>query len=215
MRKVSSKIYRNTYWEDSVTYKKDADTHFFFFENRPDSTSICFHRHSRRCSLQQLSLSSSSKLRCREHGVLTRKHRIKYKIFWKKTSSAVDENSSNSLHFDPKSRVVFRYTSIYSLVHWNWFSDTTECTQLRCNQWRRRQRTNFTASCLWFVVEWFGKARMSVKILEKQFDDFDHLSLFVCLFKVGISTDKMVYLKRSYAKGKRKKRKKRRKVNRW
>ena len=36
--------------------------------------------------------------------------------------------------------------------------------------------------------------------------------LFVCLFKVGISTDKTVYLKRSYAKGKKKKRKKRRKV---
>ena len=35
------------------------------------------------------------------------------------------------------------------------------------------------------------------------------LILFVCLFvhfKVGISTDKMVYLKRSYAKGKKKKR---------
>ena len=33
-------------------------------------------------------------------------------------------------------------------------------------------------------------------------------SLFVCLYKVGISTDKIVYLKRSYAKGKKKKREK-------
>ena len=36
--------------------------------------------------------------------------------------------------------------------------------------------------------------------------------LFVCLFKEGISTDKMVYLKMSYAKEKKKKRKKRREV---
>ena len=44
----------------------------------------------------------------------------------------------------------FRYNCTdhytYSLVQWNWFSDITECMQLRCNQWR--QRTNFTApSC--------------------------------------------------------------------
>ena len=40
-------------------------------------------------------------------------------------------------------------------------------------------------------------------------------SLFICLFKIGISTDKTVYLKRSYTKGKNKKRKRRRKVIRW
>ena len=46
------------------------------------------------------------------------------------------------------------------------------------------------------------------------------LTVIVCLFvyvfiKVGISTDKTVYLKRSYVKWKKKKRKKRRKVIRW
>ena len=39
--------------------------------------------------------------------------------------------------------------------------------------------------------------------------------LFVCLFRVGFSTHRTVYLKRSYAIGKKKKRKKRRKVIRW
>ena len=32
--------------------------------------------------------------------------------------------------------------------------------------------------------------------------------LFVCLFRVGFSTDRTVYLKRSYAKGKKKKERK-------
>ena len=57
--------------------------------------------------------------------------------------------------------------------------------------------------------------RCSVRVRMKS-----HSSLFVCLFvclsvcliKVGISTDKTVYLKRSNAKRKKKKRKKRRKV---
>ena len=40
----------------------------------------------------------------------------------------------------------------------------------------------------------------------------EYVCLFVCLFKVGNSTDKPVHLKRSYAEGKKKKRKKRRKV---
>ena len=35
--------------------------------------------------------------------------------------------------------------------------------------------------------------------------------LIVCLFKVGISTDKTVYLKRSYAKGKKKEKKEKKK----
>ena len=35
--------------------------------------------------------------------------------------------------------------------------------------------------------------------------------LLACLFKVGISTDKTVYLKRSYAKGKKKEKKEKKK----
>ena len=38
--------------------------------------------------------------------------------------------------------------------------------------------------------------------------------LFVCLFKVGISTDKTVYLKWSYAKGKKKEKKEKKKSKR-
>ena len=38
--------------------------------------------------------------------------------------------------------------------------------------------------------------------------------LFVCLFKVGISTDKTVYLNRSYAKGKKKEKKEKKKSKR-
>ena len=43
------------------------------------------------------------------------------------------------------------------------------------------------------------------QVYECLFTESTIVCLFACLFKVGISTDKMVYLKRSYAKGKKEK----------
>ena len=75
----------------------------------------------------------------------------------------------------------------------------------------------WSVSVTWFLFSWHKQvhrlywiANQTAADSGKKAEKYLQNCLFVCLFKVGISTEKMVYTKRSYTKEMQKKLKKRR-----